>query len=292
MNNSLKIIDVRVTPGDSAYLLVDDSIAILYDAGFGFTGHKLADKIKDVLGNRNLDYIFLTHSHYDHCLGVPYVLKRYPNAIIVAGGHTAEVFKRPHAIEKMKELDESYARYYHIDEYEFLGDNLKVDVVLKAGDWFKAGEHVFEILEVPGHTKCSIAFYEKEDRFLLSSETLGIYHQNRVLPITLVGFEMSLQSIDKMLALNIDRILIPHLGEIVGEEVNQYLSIVKDEYCKARDYIIEGLKDGVDREELIKMYTSTFVGEDIEDIYPKAAAYLNTSIMISLIEKEYANLIK
>ena len=65
----MTITDVRVHPGDSGFLLDDGQTAILYDSGFAFTGYAVADKIKTILGARPLDYIFLTHSHYDHALG-------------------------------------------------------------------------------------------------------------------------------------------------------------------------------------------------------------------------------
>ena len=76
--DDLVITDVRTLPGDSGFLIDDSKTAVLYDTGFGFTGEKLADNIKRELGDRPLDYIFLTHSHYDHALGAPYVATTYP----------------------------------------------------------------------------------------------------------------------------------------------------------------------------------------------------------------------
>ena len=64
--HTIRITDVRPTMGDSAFLLDDGKTAILYDTGFAFTGPALAVNVKKVLGERSLDYIFLTHSHYDH----------------------------------------------------------------------------------------------------------------------------------------------------------------------------------------------------------------------------------
>ena len=81
----LKITDVRVVPGDSGFLIDDGTTSILYDSGFAFTGYKLADNIKNALGKRELDYIFLTHSHYDHAAGSAYVKKVFPGAKVVAG---------------------------------------------------------------------------------------------------------------------------------------------------------------------------------------------------------------
>ncbi|MCD8731445.1 MBL fold metallo-hydrolase, partial [Klebsiella pneumoniae] len=76
---SIQITDVRAIPGDSAFLLDDGKTAILCDTGFAFTGEEVAKKIKEVLKKRPLDYIFLTHSHYDHALGTPYIVRAYPH---------------------------------------------------------------------------------------------------------------------------------------------------------------------------------------------------------------------
>ena len=73
----LKITDLRVQPGDSAFLIDDGETAILYDSGFAFTGFALAEKIKEYLGDRKLDYIFLTHLDEDHMNGIQELLEGY-----------------------------------------------------------------------------------------------------------------------------------------------------------------------------------------------------------------------
>ena len=283
----LLVVDMRVVPGDSAYLIYNDTTAILYDSGFAFTGYDLARKIKGELGERNLDYIFLTHSHYDHCLGSAYVKKAYPNAKVIAGLHTSEVFMRPRAINKMKELDNAHARHYGIAEYEFLGGDLSVDRVVKEGDEIVCGDLVFRVYEFPGHTKCSIGFYEVNKKLLLSSETLGIYHGDGILPICLTGFGDALNSIAKLKTLDIEHLLVPHLGLIDREATKHYLSIVEGEFQKAKELIIFSLQQGKDREEIIEEFGRIFTGGPIHDIYPPDASRLNTSLMIDLIKKEF-----
>ena len=90
--HNLKITDVRANPGDSAFLINDGITAILYDSGFAFTGYAVADNIKSALGERTLDYIFLTHSHYDHALGSVYAKKYWPSAKVVAGEYATKIF--------------------------------------------------------------------------------------------------------------------------------------------------------------------------------------------------------
>ena len=83
---NIKITDVRCRKGDAAFLIDDGKTSILYDTGFGFTGFAIADKVKAVLGDRKLDYIFLSHSHYDHALGAPYVVKVKKITLRIARG--------------------------------------------------------------------------------------------------------------------------------------------------------------------------------------------------------------
>ena len=95
--SEIKITDVRALVGDSAFLIDDGKTAIMYDSGFAFTGYEVADKIKKILGDRKLDYIFLTHSHYDHALGSVYALKYWPDAKVVAGEYAAKIFAKDSA---------------------------------------------------------------------------------------------------------------------------------------------------------------------------------------------------
>ncbi len=115
---NLKFTDVRALVADCAFLIDDGKTSILYDTGFSFTGNKIVENIKKELGNRALDYVFLTHSHYDHALGVPAVKRAFPNCQIVASTHTAEIFKKEKALHVMRELDESFARICGVENYE------------------------------------------------------------------------------------------------------------------------------------------------------------------------------
>jgi hypothetical protein len=50
--NVWRVTDVRAIPGDSAFLLDNGKTAILFDSGFGFTGQRIAENIRCVLGCR------------------------------------------------------------------------------------------------------------------------------------------------------------------------------------------------------------------------------------------------
>lgn len=171
----IQITDVRVVPGDSAFLIDDGTTAVLYDAGFAFTGTAIAENIRKALGERKLEYILLSHSHYDHVLAVPYIKRIYPDAKVVAGRHAGEVFQKPTARAVMRQLNEKAAAKYGAAQWEDLIDELQVDLTVEDGDEITCNDLHFTAISLPGHTRCAMGYYLEENKLLLGAETLGVY---------------------------------------------------------------------------------------------------------------------
>ncbi len=286
----LKITDVRADKGDSAFLIDDGKTAVLYDTGFAFTGYAVAENIKKELGDRKLDYILLTHSHYDHAAGTPYVLKFWKDAKVVAGEYAVKIFGKPTAKAVMRDLDKKHAKKCGITEYEDLIDDLKVDIAVKDGDKIKAGDMTFTALNLPGHTKCSIGYYSEENKLLLSCETLGNFDgTTHITPLYLVGVEMALNSIKKAKELEIENILIPHHGLLNKEQTKYFLEHTYEVNESCANEIAAILKRGGSKEEAMKYFIETFYGYRKNNMPPIDALNLNTGIMVDLIEKEMVN---
>ena len=283
----LKITDVRPMSGDSGFLIDDGETSILYDTGFGFTGDKLAENVRAQLGTRKLDYIFLTHSHYDHALGAVYVQKMYPEARIVAGEYATRIFEKPTAKSTMRKLDRQFARKCGVYEYEDLVDNLRVDIAVNDGDIVTAGAMKFRIVNLPGHTKCSIGFYLEENKLLLNSETLGVYFGNdTVLPICLVGYNMSLESFRRAKELDIENMLVPHYGLLNKQETRSFLEKSEKILRKTAEHVVEIFQNGGSSDDALNFFEENFYTDIIRPTYPIDAFLLNTSIMIELIKNE------
>lgn len=285
--HNLKITDVRSVPGDSAFLIDDGKTAILYDSGFAFTGYAVADKIKEVLGDRKLDYIFLTHSHYDHALGSVYALQYWPEAKVVAGEYAVGIFAKPTAKAVMRDLDRKFAKTCGVGEYEDLIDLLKVDISVKDGDVIQAGDMQFTTVNLPGHTRCSIGFYLEENKLLFSSETLGVFDgESIIVPSYLVGYQMTLDSIEKARKLEIENILLPHLGLMDKAKTAFYMENIADASRETAEKIVDILQEGGSEADAMQYIKDKFYHGYIQSIYPIDAMKLNTSIMIKLLKKE------
>lgn len=287
---NLKIIDVRQVPADSAFLIDDGETSILYDTGFGFTGYGVAERVKTYLGDRELDYIFLTHSHYDHVLGAPYVLKYWPNATVVAGEYATKIFAKDTAKILMRDLDKKFATTCGIDDYEDLIDDLKVDISVSDGDIIKTGDMEFRVINLPGHTRCSVGFYCERLKLLLSSESIGVYYgEGHVMPLYLVGYQMALDSISKAENLEIDNILAPHYGLLDKKQSKEYLKTARKCAVELAENIKEMLLEGKSKDEILEYFKEKFYHGYVKIIYPIDALETNTRITIDLIERELLN---
>lgn len=286
--NRLKITDVRANPGDAAFLIDDGKTAVLYDTGFAFTGFEVAKKIQNILGDRKLDYIFLTHSHYDHALGSAYAVRVWNDVKVVAGEYATKIFSKPSARAVMRDLDNKFAAKCGITEYEDLIDELRVDIPVSDGDIIKAGDMEFIVLNLPGHTKCSVGYYCPERKLLLSCETIGVYNgSDNVVPSYLVGYEMAISSIERVQKLETESILIPHYGILAGEEKDFYLKKAKETAVETAEEIVGMLKTGKSKEEITEFFKNKFYYGYTRKIYPIDAMELNTGITIDLLAREF-----
>jgi len=279
--------DMRKDPADSAFLFDDGETSILYDSGFAFTGYAVAENIRAALGERSLDYIFLTHSHYDHALGSVYVKRLYPNAIVVAAEYAAKIFQKSTARKVMREMDQKFARRCGVSEYEDLIDELTVDLAVQDGDVIRAGSMEFTVVSLPGHTRCSTAYYCAEKKLLLSSETLGVYDgKEAIFPCYLVGVDVTMNSIARVERMDIEHLVMPHLGLVSGAPVRFFLGNMRRVNQSAAEDIANILRNGGTKQDAVQYIKDRFYHGYMKITYPIDALELNSSIMVELVERE------
>ncbi|MGL4874066.1 MAG: MBL fold metallo-hydrolase [Clostridium sp.] len=79
--------------GGSSYVLKINGYEILVDAGVKINGDSIEypdfSKIKD----RNIEYVFITHAHLDHCGALIDLLKTFEDITIIATNETKELMK-------------------------------------------------------------------------------------------------------------------------------------------------------------------------------------------------------
>ncbi len=120
------------------------------------------EKIVSALEKRtwNLEQIWLTHSHVDHCGGVQ-DLKDRTGAILY--GHKGEAEMRSHVRE--------ICSYYGI-EPGTMKNCPEPDKYIDGGDILQIGPYEFKALFTPGHSPGHLSFYNADNKIVLAGDVL------------------------------------------------------------------------------------------------------------------------
>ncbi|MCF0114910.1 MAG: MBL fold metallo-hydrolase [Erysipelotrichaceae bacterium] len=280
-----QVYNVTPVPGGDSYLFVDDSVTFVYDTGFCFSSEMLVENIKQVLGDRPLDYILVTHSHYDHAFGSAALSIHFPGSKVVASSYAAYVFTREGAKRTMVRLDDIEAKRQGYEPMTKYVNDLHVDIEVEDGSVLTLGKHEVEIMALPGHTNDCVGYWFKDKGLFLSCETLGLLaSDDLVIPCALVGFQKALDSIERVSKMDIKYYFIPHQGMV--DDYKRFLKLSVEGHLLSRDMIIEGYKKGLSQEEMVQQYLDVFYLDKCKEVYPLAAAYENLNIMIPKILKE------
>jgi len=186
--------------------LVEDEKNLLVDAGID--GKRVVRFLKEHRV-KELDYLILTHCHYDHSAGVEEILQSYSPDVCL---HEAEVEKRSDP-----EYSVSWMFGAAPPEYE-------VDIPLKGSEVFRLGEIELRIIHTPGHSPGSICLYNNKTGELFSGDT--VFPDGGIGRTDLRGgsTEKLRESIKKLLELDA-RILYPGHGEILRDGVKESLNL-------------------------------------------------------------------
>ena len=286
---TLKVVNVGCVPGGEAFLLITEEKAAIFDAGFAFTAKPMVKKIKAELGDRPLDYILLSHSHYDHISGASLMKKVWPDAKIVSAEHAAKVFEKPSAMKRISQMNRAAAFYFK--KNPFFNNNLSrihTNIVVKNGDIIDLGSVKLETIEAPGHTWDSLAFWCESERLVMTCETMGVLAGNdSIMPACLVSYRTTMEFIDKLEQLRPNKILYPHYGIVDGDEnCMTVIGWAKRDNEEAKELIMNAYREGKDVEEIKQLVKDKYYTDIIRKGQPEKAFDLNNKYMVPMIIKE------
>ena len=145
----------------------------------------------------------------------------------------------------------------------------------------------FEVISLPGHTRCCVGYYCKKEGLFLSNETLGVYDgKETIVPSFLVSFSDTIKSIEKAEKLDITSIITPHYGLLDKSQTQYFLGNMKAAARNTANDILDSTNRGYSDEEIAEQFKDKYWHGYIKEIYPEDAITLNTSIMIRLIRNE------
>ena len=284
---------VGANPMYPSYIITGDTHNLMIEAGINFFGPLYIKSLDSRLGShRKLDYLFLTHSHYDHLGAVSYLKGRIPSLRVGANPRVGQIINRESVLAKMRFLGDLQAGLFR----DIVGDEdvtlrpFTLDIPLHDGDVFDLGGVTCVVYETPGHTQDHMSYYFPEIRVLVAGEAYGHIEGKDgeiVEAEFLSSYDDYMRSMEKLRVLDVDILCIGHGWYFYGEDVKSFIDTAWRVAREHREMILRDLDRACgDVERAIAMIAGREY-DGREGMFQERNAYMaNLTAQVRLIASE------
>ena len=285
MNRYINCIAHKTSEGN---LLIGDDYTALFDCGMMFCAEDTIRNVRDALDGRELDYIFLTHTHYDHAGALPYFRNEWADVRAVTSEIGAAVLLKDTPRRVIRELSVSAAVTNGLElKADYSDDLFRAEVVVKDNDIINLGGVSVQILETPGHTRDSLSYFIPELELLILNETPGVlFSDGKVYPCYLTSYNDTLKSIEKCSCVKYKHLSVPHRGIIPSEEAEGIFEKALDANSACRDFILDMKAKNLSEDEMLNLFFDKYASETLLSYQPKEAFLANAKATIACTLKE------
>lgn len=273
------------------YLLKGEKEYVILGGGMVHIVPDLIEQFKTLkVDEEKIKRIVILHSHFDHCGIVSFFTKRWPWIRVVASARAKELLSAPKVIETISFLNQTLIeKYGREDEAVELGltfNGIDVDDVVKEGDILSCGDVTMEVIEVPGHSSCSIAIYVREERALFASDAGGIPFGEKIFTAANSNFDRYQESLKKMAGYAPEIYLAEHFGALTGPDGQNFLTKSIDSAEETRRILEESLARTQDVKASTAEMTEEMMAKLPGEILPKEIISLVVGQMLAYLKKQ------
>lgn len=282
-----KIVDVTGGKGGNAFLILGEDKTALIDCGMAYCAPNLINNIKQVLNKMTLNYIFISHSHYDHIGAIPYLKEEWPNSRVLGAEYAKRILNRSNALQTIRGLSIQAATFYDSDAIKEYDDKMmKVDDTIYDGDILDLGTLPIKVIETPGHTKCSLSFLVNNETLFPSESTGYMSKSRKIYPAFITSCSQAMNSIHICQKIKPRFIISPHFGLVNESDTPNYWENCILAIEETKNFILHLSEQGYSESQILTEYEKKFRDEQSRLEQPINAFKLNSQSMIKTVLKE------
>jgi glyoxylase-like metal-dependent hydrolase (beta-lactamase superfamily II) len=276
-----------------------ESCAYIVGGGqdYALLGGAMAYASPDVLEQLNrfgidedkIHRIVVLHSHFDHCGMVPFLKRRWPWAVVTASARSNELLQKPNVVASIAAFNQAMMAQSGLtdsaEERDLRFDGIDVEAVVGEGDVLTCSDLSLEILDVPGHSSCSIAIYIPQEKALFASDAGGIPFGDKIFTAANANFDLYQQSLEKMAGRDVAIFMAEHYGALSGPEGQQFLSNAMAAAAETRRSLEEAYRATGDEARTTAIVTDRIMAEAPEGFLPREVVAIVAGQMVHYIAK-------
>ncbi|MFB3884607.1 MAG: MBL fold metallo-hydrolase [Thermodesulfobacteriota bacterium] len=210
------------------YLLEGNDESMILSGGVGYIVPDLLQQFKEFgIHEERIRKLLILHAHFDHVGVVPFFKRRHPRLEIYASRRGWEILRMEKAIRTINEFSRRVANRMGKEEaYSTYDLDWRDDVVGKTvseGDRIDLGGLEVFILEIPGHSSCSIGAYAPSLKALFPTDGGGIPLDETIVTSGNSNYTQYQQSLERLKNLEVDYYCADHYGYVTGEEAREFI---------------------------------------------------------------------
>ena len=279
-----KIFPLYIVKGEKNFLI---------DSGAAAKAPEFHERIDKVLAetsgreNEKIDTLILTHSHWDHTGGSFYLQQKYKFNVI-ASRRTVHLLQKKKVVAVIDQMNQGFKEIMNLTS-DTRFDMLKnLEPVSERDSIRISSESYFEVFEVPGHTKCSIAFLLYPEKILFPGDTVGLMEPDGTIrPVFFSSYTEYEKSLKRIMNLGVEVLAFPHNRLIKGKEkVQEYLEKSLARTLNVKEKIVKFLEKEHDIARAAEaLYEQEF--PEISFMGPREVVMINLEPMVKSVSREF-----
>ena len=211
------------------YVYKGETEGAVFEGGVGAMGPVLKEQIESLgLAPGFIKQMVVTHGHPDHVMAVPLFRELFDGPTVLASEVAAKTLSVEKVISFYSKMDGAITgallKAGVIDERHRPGPlaemKIAVDRVIGEGDKVTVDGSSFDVLATPGHSDCSLSFYQPDEKLLIISDASGYYlpDDNYWWPNYFADYGAYLDSLKRLAGLDTEVLCLSHNGAVTGQD--------------------------------------------------------------------------